>query len=161
MIYPAVFTSDDNGSVVIEVTDVSGVVSFGANHADALVMGQDALLTMFDYYMQEGRPIPAPSAPAPGQPVVEVPAMASVKLAIYDAMRDQGISQVRLSSLLKTSPKAVRRLLDLWHNSRWDHLEAALAVLGLQVAVEIRKNIIPAPQADYPPQPQNTTVLFT
>ena len=63
--------------------------------------------------------------------------MAEVKLAIYQAMRVQGVSQVKLASLLGTDPKSVRRLLDLFHTSRWDHLEMALEALGYQARVTV------------------------
>jgi len=139
MQYPAILTADDNGTVVVEIPDVPGVISAGANETDALALGQDALLTILACYIKDGLAIPPSSTPAPGQKTVDVPTMAAVKLAIANAMRTQGVSQKRLASLLNTDPKAVRRLLDLWHNSRWDHLEAALAVLGLTVSVEIRK----------------------
>ncbi len=137
MRYPATLTPDGD-TCIVTVPDVPGVLSFGANEADALAMGQDALLTMLDHIMSQGEDIPAPAAMSPGEPAVELPAMAVLKLAIYQAMRAQGVSQVRLASLLRTSPKAVRRLLDLWHNSRWEHLEAAAAVLGLKVEVAVQ-----------------------
>ncbi len=137
MRYPAILTPDDNGALVIEAPDAPGVLSFGANETDALAMGQDALLTMLDHLMSEGQDIPAPGEPAPEQPCIELPAMAVVKLAIYSAMRERGVSQIQLAALLKTDPKSVRRLLNLWHNSRWDHLEAALAVLGLKVTAQV------------------------
>ncbi len=139
MRYPVILTPDDNGTVLMQARDIPGVMSTGANEADALVMGLDALLTVFDWYMSEGRPIPAPSDEPDDRLHIVVPALATVKLAIYEAMRDQGISRVRLAALLQTSPKAVRRLLDLWHCSRWDQLERAMAVLGLKAVVDVRK----------------------
>jgi hypothetical protein len=45
---------------------------------------------------------------------------------------------VRLASVLQTDPKSVRRLLDLDHHSRLEHLEAALAALGYSVSLDVR-----------------------
>ncbi len=64
--------------------------------------------------------------------------MAAAKLAIYQAMRDQGVSQVALARRIGRDPKDVRRLLDLMHRSRLDRLEAALKALGKRLIVEIR-----------------------
>lgn len=63
--------------------------------------------------------------------------MAEVKLVIYQAMRHQGVSQVKLAGILGTDPKSIRRLLDLFHASRWDHLEMALEALGYQAKVTV------------------------
>ncbi len=64
--------------------------------------------------------------------------MAAAKLAIYQAMRDQGVTQVALARRIGCDPKDVRRLLDLMHRSRLDRLEAALAALGKRLVIEVR-----------------------
>ncbi len=61
--------------------------------------------------------------------------MAAAKLAIYQAMRDKGVTQVALARRLGCDPKDVRRLLDPMHRSRLDRLEAAL---GKRLVIEVR-----------------------
>ena len=63
--------------------------------------------------------------------------MAAAKLAIYQAMREKGVSQVELARRLGCDPKDIRRLLDIMHRSRLDRLEEALAALGKRLVVEI------------------------
>ena len=101
-------------------------------------MALDVALTMLAARMDDTEDIPSPPALKRGQAsFIELPAMAEVKLAIYQAMRRQGVSQVKLAGILGTDPKSVRRLLDLFHASRWDHLEMALEALGYQARVTV------------------------
>lgn len=44
-----------------------------------------------------------------------------------------------MASLLLTDAKQIRRLLNLDHHSRFDQIEMALAVLGFQLALDIRR----------------------
>ena len=135
--YPVVLTSDENGTVITEVPDIPGTITFGKDKAEALDMALDAALTMLTAIMDDGEDIPQPSEPKTDQPIIELPPMAVVKLAIYQGMKDQGVSQLKMAARLHTDPKSVRRLLDLYHRSKWDHLEMALEALGYRVQVRV------------------------
>ena len=51
--------------------------------------------------------------------------MVAAKLAIYEAMRRQGLTQAALAERLGCDPRQVRRLLDLDHASTLAQLERA------------------------------------
>lgn len=51
-------------------------------------------------------------------------------VALYEAMRAQGVSKAELARRLGWPVTQTQRLLDLRHASRVDQLEAAFAVLG-------------------------------
>jgi antitoxin HicB len=139
--YPYTITPETNGTFLVAVAGIPGAFTACRSEAEARDMALDVALTMLAAMIDEGEDIPpAPPSPPRGRekgPSVELPAMAEVKLAIYQAMRRQGVSQVKLASLLGTDPKSVRRLLDLFHASRWDHLEMALEALGYQARVTV------------------------
>jgi len=135
--YSVVLTPDENGSVIAEVPDIPGTITFGKDKTKALDMALDAALTMLAAIMDDGEDIPQPSEPKTDQPIIELPPMAVVKLAIYQGMKDQGVSQLKMAARLHTDPKSVRRLLDLYHHSKWDHLEMALEALGYRVQVRV------------------------
>lgn len=138
MLYTVTFTPDENGTIIAKVPDVPGVITVGADEREAREMALDALLTMVAYLIIERKPIPLPSK-APGRrPYVELPPMVVAKVAIHNAMIDQDVTQVALAERLKTDPKAIRRLLDIDHKSKWEQLEEALRVLGyvIHAAVE-------------------------
>ena len=65
--------------------------------------------------------------------------MVALKLALYQAMRDQGVSQLRLAGLLHCDARQVRRLLDLDHQSTVNQLMDAAEVLGFRLGFDLRK----------------------
>jgi len=139
--YPYSITPETNSTFLVTVAGIPGAFTACRSEAEARDMALDVALTMLASMMEDAEDIP-PARPSPSRGrgaanFVELPAMAEVKLAIYQAMRRQGVSQVRLAALLGTDPKSVRRLLDLFHASRWDHLEMALEALGYQARVTV------------------------
>ena len=60
------------------------------------------------------------------------------KLALYLAMRDQRVSNSELARRLGLHERVVRRMLDPAHATKAEKIQAALAVLGKQMTVEIR-----------------------
>ena len=136
--YPVVLTADKNRSVIAEFPDVPEALTNGRSADDAATWAQDALVVALSGYIEEGRDIPTPSRPRKGQRLVPVPPMVAAKLAIYQAMRDQGVTQLELADRLKVDGRQVRRLLDLDHNSTLPQLAAALEALGKRLVIDIR-----------------------
>lgn len=136
--YPYDLVPLDEGRYMTAFPDVPEALGHGDDLDDAVAWAEDCLLTALTLYTDSRRPVPEPSVPAPGQRVVEVPPLVALKIVLHNAMLAQGVSQVRLASVLRTDPKSVRRLLDLDHKSRLEHLEAALAALGYSVSVDVR-----------------------
>ncbi len=136
--YPVDLTPQDDGSVLVTFPDVRGAVTDGDTEAEALSEAADCLIAALGGYIELRRDIPAPSHPRRGQPVVTVPPLVAAKLALYRAMRGSGLTRVALGKRLGISEGAVRRLLDLDHRSHIGQVEAALAVLGKRLVVEVR-----------------------
>jgi antitoxin HicB len=84
------------------------------------------------------RDIPEPSSPA-ARPVVVLPMLQSAKLALYQAMREEGLNNVTLARKLDLLEGEVRRMIDLDHQTRIGTLEKALRQLGKQMASEVRR----------------------
>ena len=93
-------------------------------------------MTALSFCIDEGRPLPRP-APAQGRPLVVVGPLAAAKLALHEAMLEQGGSNVELAGRLGLDEKAVRRLRDPLHRSHIGAVEAALRVLGRRLVVEV------------------------
>jgi antitoxin HicB len=66
------------------------------------------------------------------------PPLVAAKVAVYQAMREAGLTQTALAEKLGCDPRQVSRLLDLDHRSRLDQIEAALSVLGKRLVLEVR-----------------------
>lgn len=60
-VYPAVFTSEDNGGYSVEFRDLEGCYTCGDNLEEAIEMAEDVLALVLYEYEAENREIPEPS----------------------------------------------------------------------------------------------------
>src|SRR5580704_13574906 len=95
--YPVIFTKDGN-SIIAEFPDVPEAMTIGADENNALEWAQDALVVALSGYVDEKRDIPKPSKSKAAQKTVVLPPLIASKLAIYQAMRDQGVTQSDLAN---------------------------------------------------------------
>ncbi len=137
--YSVTLKSYRGGQVGAFFADVPEAITAGTNEAEALDRAQDALLVALSSYLEDGRPLPRPSKAKRGQPVVVLPLRAAIKLAIHEAMCEQGVSQAQLGEMLRIDGRQVRRILNLDHESKLSQLEAALVALGLRASVSVTK----------------------
>ena len=108
--------------------------TFGKDREDALHQAVDALATIIDAYIKDGREIPGPSK---GTVRVAVPALIEAKIGLYEAMRAKQMSKAELGRRLNWHPPQVDRLLAMTHGSRLDQLEAAFGALGKRLVVGV------------------------
>lgn len=134
--YPVVLSPDEQ-TVMVEFPDVPGALTQGVDETDALEQAADCLIAALGAYIELRRDIPRPS-PARGRPTVTLPPLVATKLALYQAMRAAKTTNVALAKRLGVAENAVRRLLDLDHRSHIGQIEAALAVFGKRLVVEVR-----------------------
>jgi antitoxin HicB len=70
--------------------------------------------------------------------MILVPPLVAAKLALYGAMREQGVSAAELARRLGVGEQAVRALLHLKRRTYLALLERALADLGVRLEVTVR-----------------------
>ncbi len=116
--------------------DVYGANTGGWSWEEALEMARDCLGVALGMYVKAREDIPAPSPLAEGQVLISVAPIVAAKLALYAAMREQGISNVALALRLGLQENAVRRLLDPGHRSHITSVEKALRAVGRSLVVE-------------------------
>ena len=137
-IYPyAVFQSED-GAWQVRFPDVPAALTEGDTEAEAHSLATDALLAALGGLVKMKRDIPEPSVPIIG-PAVVVPMLQSAKLALYQAMRENGLNNVTLARKLDLLEGEVRCMIDLDHQTRIGTLEKALRQLGRQMTSEVRR----------------------
>ena len=136
--YPAKFTLDTDGTYLISFPDVPEAHTFWEDKATANPIAADALAAALSFYVEKGEPLPVPSAPKRGQVLVHLAAATVAKLALYDAMRAQGITQSELARRLRCHRQHVARIVDPAHNTKFEVLEAALAAVGKRAALLIQ-----------------------
>ena len=100
-------------------------------------LAEDCLVTALYGCVRAGEAIPE-SGPAKGWPMIPVPWLVAMKLALYSAMREQRVSAAELARRLGVSEKVVGALLHLKRRTHLGQLERALAELGVQLEVTVR-----------------------
>lgn len=138
LIYPAVFDPAEEGGFIVTFPDIPEAITQGDDESEALLMAEDALITMLEAYMDDQQPIPAPS-PLNGRPGVILPVLVACKLTLYSAMQAQGLRRADLARRLNLPPMPVERLLSLRHKTRIEQIETALAALGKRLVVDVRE----------------------
>lgn len=136
--YPAKFTAGRDGRVMVEFVDLVHVATDGKDSREAMEEAMDALGSDLSIRLSRREEIPTPSSPKRGQRMVPVPLWLAPKLALYLAMRDQGVSNSALARRLGLHERVIRRMLDPEHATKAEKIQAALAALGKQMTVEVR-----------------------
>lgn len=136
--YAVKLTPDKHdGGYVVTCRDLPEVVTQGETVEDALSEAADALDEAIAARIDDGRDIPMPTPKKRGERLVSVPPSMALKAAVYLAVRDAGISNSELARRLRLDEKEARRILDPHHPTKLPRIEAALAVLGRHVRMEL------------------------
>ncbi|WP_115159126.1 type II toxin-antitoxin system HicB family antitoxin [Serratia fonticola] len=134
MRYPVKFEHDETGWCV-SFPDIPEALTGGDTRDEALEMAQDALVTAFDFYFEDRRPVPMPSAE--GEEFIDVPASVAAKVLLLNAMIATGTTPAELARRLGTRPQEVNRIVTLNHATKIDTIEAALKALGKRLEITV------------------------
>jgi len=143
--HPADVRRYRSGTVGLFFADVPEAATVGKTLGEAIDHATDALIVALSAYVDDGRTTPSPSRARRDQPVLCLPPLAALKLAIHDAMAQQRVIQAALAERLGVDGRQVRRILDLDHESKFSQIEGALGALGLRVSVSVEKTVSPVP----------------
>ena len=117
-------------SFFVSFPDIPEALTEGQTLDEALEMAKDALETALEFYFEDERAVPMPSAPAEGQQVIELSASLWAKVLLLNAMVTEHVRPVDLARKLEVKPQDVTRLLRLRHPSKIDSIANALRAVG-------------------------------
>lgn len=132
MRYPVKFDSDESGFAVL-FPDIPEAMTGGETREEALEMAQDALVTAFEFYFEDRRAIPLPSAD--GEVYIEVPSSVAAKVLLLNEVVRQGMSNAELARMVGVRPQEITRIFDLKHSTKIDTIQKALSVLGKRLEI--------------------------
>lgn len=132
--YQIELAPDDNNTVLATSPDFPEVTTFGEDNNEALLRAIDALEEAIAARIARREPIPGPSD---GRYKVALPTLTSMKLALYNSMREQHVTKAELARKVSWHAPQVDRLLDLSHASRVDQLETAMKAIGKTFDVRV------------------------
>lgn len=135
--YPARFTPDEGGSLMVRFRDLPEAITSGRDMADAVEQAADCLQEALAGRLVLRDAIPVPSKPRSGERRIPVAMYLAPKLALFTAMRQSGISNSELARRLGVTELIVRRMLNPKHETKAGKIEAALRALGKEAVVHV------------------------
>ena len=138
--YP-ITLEDDDGTLLATSTDFPELTTFGDDREEAIARAAHALEEAIAARIHDRRDIPTPSR---GEAYAVLPTLTSVKVMLYQGMREQGVGKAELARRLGWHMPQVDRVLDVQHRSRLDQMDAALGAIGRQLHVTAAATANPA-----------------
>lgn len=135
MRYPARFKPAPEGGFVVTFRDIPEAITQGDTEAEALEMAEDALLTAMEFYFEDKRPVPLPSAVKRGEQFVSLPPSVWAKVLLLNEMLAQHVTPSELARRLHTTPQNMNKVINLGHVTKIDMLNQAMQALGKRLEV--------------------------
>jgi antitoxin HicB len=126
---------EDEGTLLVTSPDFPELTTFGEDREEAIARAGDALEEAIAARMASRLGIPPPSS---GSVYATLPTLTTVKLLLYQGMRDRGIGKAELARRLDWHLPQVDRVLNVQHSSRLEQMDAALGAIGLRLDVSAR-----------------------
>jgi antitoxin HicB len=132
---------DDDGSLLVTCRALPEVTTFGADEADALKHARDAIEEAIAARINAGEDIPSGNVHGPH--LVRLEALTSLKVELYLALQNSGVTRAELARRLNWNRESVDRLFRLDHASKLSQIEQAARALKKVVDVHIGEAALP------------------
>ena len=134
--YPARIARD-GARFMVSFVDIPEALSDGGTREEAMAMAADALTTAMDFYFEDKRAVPKPSAPKRGQTMIDLPASVSAKVLLLNEMLQQHMKPAELARRMSVRRQEVNRLTDLHHPTKIDTISQALLAIGMRLVLRL------------------------
>jgi len=142
--YGAKIETDRSGDHFVQVRDLPEAQTSGDTVDEAITLAADAIKVAVSARIDHEESLGPPSAIAPGEVAITLPLRLAAKATVYVLWRGAKISKSELARRMGRSETEVRRILDPYHGTKLDQIEAAAAALGAKLAIEV----VAAPSRD-------------
>lgn len=137
MNYPVKLSPAEEGGFVVTFRDIPEAITQGDSQEEALEMAKDALITAMDFYFEDKRSVPSPSALENGEQFVELPPSLASKVLLLNEMVNQKVTASDLARRMGTIPQEVNRIIDLHYITKIDRIAQALSALGKRLELGV------------------------
>lgn len=135
--FPAQVEPNGIGGFIASFKDVPEALTEAATVEELKENALDALVTAIDFYIEDRRAFPKPSAAAEEDLVVELPASVIAKILLLNAMIETNTRPVDLARKLGVSRQEVNRITDLHHATKIDTIARALHALNRKLNLSV------------------------
>ena len=129
----------EKGWWLVRFPGIPEALTEGETRDEARANALDCLIAALEGYMKAGKPLPRDGASHAGQDRAVLPSLVTAKLAVYETMRKQGWSKLKLAKQLGMPENSVRRLLDLRHSSHMWVIDEALTKMNAELSIDLPK----------------------
>ena len=136
--YPVDLHEEPEGGFSVTFPDFDEAFTDGDNFAEAISEAADCLEEALAGRIVRRDDIPAPS-PARGRPTAVPGAILAAKIALYEALRQEGLSINAFAVSMGVPEAEAHKLLDPAHATKIDRLEEALARFGKRLVVSVEE----------------------
>ncbi len=137
--YPARFDPADEGGYTVTFRDIPEAITQGDDLAEAEAMARDALVSAMEFYFEAGREVPAPSKALKGEHIVELPPSVAAKVALLNARLATSARPADVARSMGCKAQEMTRVFDLHHPTKIDTVAAALAAMGYELELSVRR----------------------
>lgn len=138
LVYPATIIPDGNGFMA-SFRDIPEALTGGPTLEEVRQMAADALATAMEFYFEDGRSVPLPSAFSKDDVPVVLPASMAAKILLLNEMLVQKVTAAELARRLGTTPQSVNRIMDLKHPTKIDVIAEGLSAVGQRLHFGVRR----------------------
>ena len=92
--YPYKVKADTNGALLVTFPNIPEAATSVHNETELPQLALEALESALEFYFEDHRAVPMPSAPKRGQQTVTLPASMSAKVLLLNEMLAQNIRQI-------------------------------------------------------------------
>jgi antitoxin HicB len=135
--YSVKLTKQKTGGYLVQFPDLPEAIAQGESMGDALLEAADCLGEAIANRVAMKLEIPPASRAANKQLVVALSATLAAKTALYLAIAESNMSNVKLAREMECDEKEVHRLLDPYYQSKMPRIEQALHVLGQRLEIGV------------------------
>jgi antitoxin HicB len=137
--YPATLSPDRDGGFAVTFRDVPEAITDGIRAMKRCCEPRTRSKSALALYVAAKESLPVSSPAEPGEEMVPLSTLGMAKTGLFDAMREQDVGRAELARRLRWHVPQVNRVLDLRHASRMEHVEVALAALGLRLIIDVAR----------------------
>ena len=136
--YPIDLHKERDDGYSVTFPDFDEAFTDGNTLAEALAEATDCLEEALAGRIARREAIPAPS-PAKGRPTAVPGAVLAAKVALYEALREQRLSNSAFAVAMGIQESEIRRMLDPRHATKIGRLEAALASFSKRLVITVEE----------------------
>ena len=136
--YPIDLHEDPEGGFSVTFPNFDEAFTDGDSFAEAISEAADCLEEALAGRIVRRDDIPAPS-PARGRPTAVPGAILAAKTALYEALREERLSNSAFAVSMGVQESEVRRMIDPGHATKIGRLEEGLAHFGKRLVVSVEE----------------------